>query len=249
MNPALTVLAATEDWVVVAKPPRLLVHRTAMASQDRLFALQLVRDQLGRHVFPVFRLDRPASGCLLFALSSEAARALQEAMSAEDAVKTYLAHVRGEWKRGPGRVVSDKPMKDDTGRLKEARTEVECLGAAEEPRSSLLRAFPRTGRYHQVRRHVRDLDHPILGDPAHGDGKVNRWWREARGLTRLGLHCARLDLPLGPGERLRVECPLFEDHAALWADQPWWEVARAAEPLLDLAPLPLLPPFDAPTES
>jgi tRNA pseudouridine65 synthase len=236
--PELKILALTDDWVVVAKPPRLLVHRTKLFAQDRWFALQIVRDQLGRHVYPVARLDRSASGCLVMGLSSDAARALQEAMADPSAEKTYLAHVRGLW-RHEGVVEVDQPVLDE-GVRKEAFSLVESIGTCAEPRCSLLRVRPRTGRNHQVRRHVRDLNHPILGDPEHGDGKLNRWWRENRGLERLGLHCLRLDLPLPGGGRLVTECPLFEDHRRLWSALPWWEDAVRAEPMLGVDPLPLL---------
>jgi tRNA pseudouridine65 synthase len=114
-----------------------------------------------------------------------------------------------------------------------------CLGRSAEPRCSLLRVEPRTGRYHQVRRHVRDLNHPIVGDTDHGDTRVNRWWRENEGLTRLGLHALTLELDLPGGGRLSATCPLFADHAELWARMPWWEEARAALPALDLPPLPV----------
>lgn len=235
---SLPVLAQGDDWIVVAKPPALLVHRTPMAARETRFALQIVRDQVGQHVYPVSRLDRPASGCLTFGLSSDAARELQQALQADTAVKEYVCHVRGHWRR-EGLIVSDKPMKDDNGRLKEARTDVHCLATQPEPRCSILHARPHTGRYHQVRRHVRDLGHPILLDQAHGDTKLNRWWRHDRGVSRLGLHCLRLSLELPRGESIRVECPLFEDLHRWWSALDLWSDAVAAEPALARPPLPL----------
>jgi len=236
----LTLLARTDDWVVIAKPPGLLVHRSPMARGERVFALQLLRDQLGQHVYPTSRLDRPASGCLAFALSSEGARTLQAAMAHPTAVKTYVAQVRGMWLRGGGQVLVKTPMKDDNGRWKRAETLVDCLGAQLSPRCSLLRAQPRTGRFHQVRRHVRDLGHPILADQQHGDGRVNRSWRNEGGLRRLALHCVGLDLPTPSGGRLVVRCPLFEDLARVWSVQAWWDQACDREPTLTAPPLPLL---------
>ena len=97
----LPVLARGDAWLVVAKPPGLLTHRGEGVRADH-YALQVVRDQVGRHVHPVHRLDRPASGCLLFALDPTWARILQAAMAAPDARKTYLAFVRGRWRRPPG---------------------------------------------------------------------------------------------------------------------------------------------------
>lgn len=232
----LAVLARGATWAVVAKPPRLLVHRTGIA-RARHHALQLARDQLGVQVHPVHRLDRPASGCLLFALSRDAIPMLQDALAAPGAVKTYLAFVRGHWAR-EGTVQVDAPLRDAIGVPRASASEVECIGTSADPRCALLRVRPRTGRYHQVRRHVRSLDHPVLGDATHGDTRVNRWWREERGLARLGLHCVSLDLPL-PDGRLQATCPVFEDLHALWSGLPWWAEAVAAEPALALPPLPV----------
>jgi tRNA pseudouridine65 synthase len=244
----LPVLARGEDWIVVAKPPRLLVHRASRARNAEHFALQLVRDQVGRFVYPVHRLDRAASGCLLFALDPRAAAALQVALNAEDAEKTYLAFVRGFWHREPDHVVVDNPMKDDNDLLKDAVTEITCVATCPEPRCSLLLARPRTGRFHQVRRHARDLSHPVLGDHAHGDTRVNRWWRETRGLHRLGLHCLSLDLPLADGTRLRATCPLYEDHERVLHGLPLWSPAAARLAALALPPLPV-PDYLAPHDT
>ncbi len=233
----LAVLAQTDDWVVVAKPPGLLVHRSELMPGAEA-ALQVVRDQLGRHVYPIHRLDRSASGCLLFATTREWAGPLSAAMADESARKTYLAFVRGSFtEHGP--VAIDTPMKDDNGILREAHSVVWCVGRSPEPRCSLLRVEPRTGRYHQVRRHVRDLHCPIIGDTDHGDSHVNRWWRDTYGPMRLGLHCLSLDIPLPSGGRLSTVCPLFTDQATLWARLPWWDAARAAVPALDLPSLPM----------
>lgn len=230
----LTLLAEGQGWVVVAKPPAMLVHRNPDMPRA-LAALQVLREQLGRYVYPIHRLDRAASGCLLFATERERAGELSAAMTS--ASKTYLAFVRGRF--GPDTPVRiETPMRDDNGIEKSARSVVRCLGRSAEPRCSLLAVEPETGRFHQVRRHVRDLHHPIIGDTEHGDSKVNRWWREERGATRLGLHALRLRLNLPEGE-IAVTCPLFEDHARVWSALPWWEEAVAAEPGLAIPTLPL----------
>lgn len=233
LRPALPVLAEGPGWLVVAKPPRTLVHRTTLEPRA-LAALQIVRGMVGRRVYPIHRLDRPASGCLLFATDPDLAGPLSAALAAGQ--KEYVAFVRGaaRWE-GVRRV--ETPMKDPLGTLKEACSDVAVLGAADEPRCSLLHVWPRTGRFHQVRRHCRDLGHPLVGDTAHGDSRVNRWWRENGGVTRLGLHAARLTLPAPGGGEIRAECPLFEDQAAAFARLPYWESAVAALPLLGRAPL------------
>lgn len=234
MSRRLHVLAEGDGWIAVAKPPHLLVHRSEQ-TQHASAALQIVRDQTGGHVYPIHRLDRSASGCLLFARDRTLAGPLSAAMTAGR--KTYLAFVRGAL-MADGPIVVDTPMKDDNDILKDARSTVWCLGRSHEPRCSLLKVETETGRYHQVRRHVRDLHHPIIGDTDHGDTKVNRWWRENKGATRLGLHALSLSLPAGADTpAIDVTCPLFTDLSSVWSTLPWWEEAVAKEPALSLQTL------------
>ena len=234
----LRVLARGEGWIVVAKPPSLVVHRGAHTLGEYA-ALQRVRDLVGRRVWPVHRLDRATSGCLLFATDRALAGPLHAALGAPTARKTYVALVRG-WFSADGPVVVETPIKLGPDRYVPARSVVDCLGRSRDPRCSLLRVRPETGRNHQVRRHVRDLSHPVIRDHAHGDSRVNRWWRDNYGLTRLGLHALRLELDLPGGGRLDAVCPLFRDHAEVFARLPWWTEAVAREPALALPPLPLL---------
>lgn len=231
----LYVLAQTDDWAVVAKPSGMLVHhneRSREHGERGPVALQAARDLLGRHVHPVHRLDRPTSGCLLFAFSPEGVAALSDALREGD--KQYVALVRGHI-ASDDPVTVDNPMKDSRGRVKEARTWFRRVAGSDDPRCSLVLARPQTGRFHQVRRHIRDLSHPVIGDTTHGDSKVNRWWREAYGLHRLALHCLSLDLPLPTG-RLQVSCPVPDDLGATLRRMPWWEDAVTALPTLDEAP-------------
>ena len=242
MTEPLPVLVQSESWAIIAKPPQLLVHRNWNAPRADA-ALQRVRNQFRRRVYAIHRLDRAASGCLLFALEQPWASKLQTSLNAPDAVKTYLAFVRGEFKHD-GPVIVDNPMADENGVLKEARSTVRCIGRSAEPRCSLLVVTPETGRYHQVRRHVRDLFHPILGDNKHGDTKINRFWRENYGLGRLALHCVSMSIPHPDGGWIEAECPLFEDMYAVLSKMPWWDDAVAAFPLLGRAPLRLGAPLE-----
>ena len=237
-HPPLPVLAQGDRWIVVAKPPCLLVHRNWRQPRAAA-ALQAVRDQVGKRVYPIHRLDNQASGCLLFATERTLAGPLHASLTAEDTVKTYVAFVRGYFKSDEP-VVIDKPMKDDNERLKDALSVVEFLGRSHEPRCSLLRVRPRTGRYHQVRRHVRDLTHPIIGDADHGDSRINRWWRENSMANRLGLHCIGLDMTLPCGERIEISSPLYADQYQVFSSMPWWPEALVREPRLGLTPLPMI---------
>lgn len=164
-----------------------------------------LRDHLGVKVFPVHRLDRPTSGCLLFALSPEATRRCQLAL--EQAEKTYLALVRGHAASLPARI--DRPLRPpDKVDEVPASTSFEVLARWDDPRCALVAAHPHTGRFHQVRRHLAGAGSPVLLDSSHGDSRIAAFWR-ARGLARLFLHCARLELPLDGG--VVAESPLPAD--------------------------------------
>jgi tRNA pseudouridine65 synthase len=233
----LVVLRQGEGWAALAKPPGVVVHRNALMRHEYA-VLQRARDTLGCRVWPVHRLDRPTSGVLLFATERSLAGPLHQALTAEDSTKTYVAFVRGCFPHD-GPLVVETPIPDGEGGHREARSVVTCIGRSEVPRCSLLRVEPRTGRTHQVRRHVRDLHHPIIHDGDHGDSRVNRWWRENHGVRRIGLHALTIDFQPPAGERLQVVCPLFDDQAALWATLPWWSAALKEQPELGLPPLPL----------
>lgn len=231
----LHLLHQTPTWVAIAKPPGLLTHR-GPGFRDQVAAVQLLRDQLGVYVYPVHRLDRGASGVLIFATEQEQVYPLHQALQAGQ--KRYWALCRGAWRLPQTQTWVENPMEDDNGLIKDARTAVRLLGSDRDPRCCLLAADPESGRYHQVRRHLRDLAHPILGDNDHGDSRVNRDWRIERGLGRLALHCAsvRLELPEGS---LTLRCPLFEDLYAVLQPLPLWAQALSAESELGAPPLPM----------
>lgn len=229
----IVALARGDGWIVVAKPPKVITHRNWAHRHERA-AVQRARDLVRGRVYPIHRLDRAASGCLLLATHRARAGELQAALV--EGEKQYLAFVRGDLPiDGPTRV--ENPMKDSRGVLREAASVVEKLGGSADPRCSLLLVRPETGRFHQVRRHVRDLHHPIIGDTDHGDSRINRWWREERGFGRLGLHAHRLSLRLPGGEEIEATCPLFADHHAVFTTLPWWDAAVARLPALALPPL------------
>jgi tRNA pseudouridine65 synthase len=234
--PALEVLREGEGWWVVAKPSGLACHRSELV-HDRQTVLSTVRRQAGREIFLVHRLDRAASGCLLIAFDGPTAGRLAAAMQQEACEKTYLALARGFF-RWDDPVLVEAPMKDDQGVLRDARTRIDALGRSHDPRASLLRARPETGRYHQVRRHCRDLGHPLIGDHQHGDTRENVRWRQQHGVERLALHAWRLALPVD-GELIETVCPPPEDLAQVWRGLPWWDDAVALAPELAATPLPL----------
>lgn len=200
------VLYQDEDVVAINKPGGLLVHRSAQSS-DQIFLLQELRNQLGRHLYPVHRLDRPTSGVIAFAFSSAAAKDLQQALNADDSSKEYLAFVRGE---APLEGEMSRPLRNDKGERQPCFTSFKRI--AHWSRSSLLKVKITTGRRHQIRRHMAHLALHVLGDTTYGKGRINRAMRENYGLPRLFLHAHRLQLgPFRNNEGLDIRAPLFDD--------------------------------------
>ena len=219
----LTPIYADEHLVAIDKPPGLLVHRTQLAAGEDVAALQLLRDQLGRPVWPVHRLDRGTSGVLVFALSPEVASLLGALFEGGQMHKRYLALVRG-WPGAEAGVV-DHPLARDpelpsAGQpLLQAQTRWRVLERLEWPfgtdprfattRVALMEAEPLQGRRHQIRRHLKHIAHPILGDATHGKGPLNRAVATHLGLQRLWLHARQLQLthPV-TGAALDLQAPL-----------------------------------------
>ena len=149
---------------------------------------------------------------LLFAKSSDVARRLTEAFTDHKVTKQYLAVVRG-YLPDQGRIdyplsfqpdaIADKFANLDKP-AQEAVTHWHSLAHIELPfavskkhdtsRYTLVRLTPETGRKHQLRRHMKHLFHPIVGDTSHGDGRHNRFFRTQYDCTRMLLHAQTLAL-------------------------------------------------------
>jgi tRNA pseudouridine65 synthase len=182
--PAIELLFVDAHIAVANKPSGLLVHRGWDDDDD--VALFRVRDALGQHVHPLHRLDRGTSGALLFARTREAAAVLAKAFEEGRVEKRYLALVRGT---PPDAGVIDHPIpRREGGPRVPAVTRFRRIARSPIDRCSLVLALPETGRLHQVRRHLRHIDHPLVGDVAHGSGEINRHYRAQYNLHRLALH-------------------------------------------------------------
>jgi tRNA pseudouridine65 synthase len=205
----MQILFRDDFFVAVNKPAGLLVHRSRIAAQETQFAMQLVRDMIGQHVYPLHRLDKPTSGVLLFALQRQTAADMTRVFEACGTEKTYLAVVRGYTDESG---VIDYPLKEKHDKMTDALadrdkpaqaaiTRYRRLATAELPfavgrysnsRYSLILTNPRTGRKHQIRRHMKHIFHPVIGDTTHGDGKHNIAFRDHLNCHRLLLHALRL---------------------------------------------------------
>uniref|UniRef100_UPI00404836F7 tRNA pseudouridine(65) synthase TruC n=1 Tax=Rheinheimera sp. TaxID=1869214 RepID=UPI00404836F7 len=208
----LSIIYQDEYIVAVDKPSGMLVHRSFLDKHETVFVMQTLRDQLGQHVFPVHRLDRPTSGVLLFALSSEVARLLGAQQEQQLWRKFYLAVVRGYVVQGGELDYALKEQLDDIAdkfsrtdkAAQQAITRYQSLAQLELPipvskypaaRYSLVALQPLTGRKHQLRRHLAHLRHPIVGDTSHGDGKHNTLFKQHFNCRRLLLIAKQLQLP------------------------------------------------------
>lgn len=196
----LEVIYQDEYIIAINKPHGLLVHQSPIARDASEFAIQLLRDQIGKKVFPVHRLDRKTSGVLLFAFDKEVNRILTEQFTTKQIEKRYIAIVRGF---APEEILIDYPLYKDNGVLQEAQTLIKRLQIAEidlpsgkhqTSRYSFVEAFPFTGRMHQIRKHLAHILHPIIGDRPHGCNKQNKLWLEKYEMNTMMLHGASLKL-------------------------------------------------------
>lgn len=224
----LEILYQDAYLVAINKPSGLLVHKSPIDKRETKFALQLLRDQLGQYVYPVHRLDKPTSGVLIFALSSEVAMLLSQQFREQEIQKEYLAVVRG-YTEPEGLIAydlkvildkkADKDRKPDKD-AQEAQTYYHCLGKIEFPipvsrypvaRYSLLKLLPKTGRKHQLRRHMKHILHPIVGDTKYGRNEHNRLFRDNFECHRLLLHSSKILFkhPIH-GNTISLEAPLDE---------------------------------------
>lgn len=219
----LDILYLDDYLAIVHKPAGWLVHRTPLDKGETRFVLQTLRDQIGRHVWPVHRLDKGTSGVLLFALDADTARMLGQAFeSGQGLQKNYRAVVRG-WPADSGLI--NHPLKRMPDDMRTERTEIQpaqsrfvTLRQLELPlpqqgfastRCAEVALEPLTGRRHQLRRHTKHIAHPILGDATHGKGPLNRAVADLIGLQRLWLHAERLQLPHPvSGQPLVIDAPL-----------------------------------------
>ncbi|MWN05667.1 tRNA pseudouridine(65) synthase TruC [Gilliamella sp. Pas-s95] len=197
--------------IAINKPSGWLVHRSWLDKKETVVVMQTLRDQIGQHVFPVHRLDRPTSGVLLFALSSDVARLMSEQFATKQIEKTYHAVVRGYLE---GEAVIDYPLVEELDKIadkfsdknKPAQDAVTLyrgiskielpikVGKFDTARYSFVELKPQTGRKHQLRRHMKHIFHPILGDSKHGDLYQNRAFANYFGIRRLMLHASKLEI-------------------------------------------------------
>lgn len=248
----LPILYQDNYCIAINKPAGMLVHRSFLDPHAHEFVMQTLRNQIGQHVYPVHRLDRPTSGVLLFGLDSDSARLLSKQFEQHRIQKSYLAIVRGYLKienhfQGkidyPLKVILDKIADKQTiAKLENADTALvdyqsaitfwQTLATTEQPfsarsryptsRFSLVRLQPQTGRKHQLRRHMKHIFHPIIGDTSYGDHHQNRAIREHFAIHRLMLHAFQLQFQsLQNPSLITVTAPLDSHWEKLMTQFGW----------------------------
>lgn len=208
---SLEVIYEDKDLIAINKPHGLLVHRTNLAVDATVFALQEVRKIVKHRVYPTHRLDRKTSGALLFAKSKEVNSEIQQLFMNRTVAKVYIAIVRGYLED----ILIDYPL-ENNGKTNDAITEVKVLKKYEidlpshtfkTSRYSLVELHPKTGRFHQLRKHLAHIFHPIIGDRPHGCNKQNKLWKESYNMNTMLLHASSLKFERASGERIHISAP------------------------------------------
>jgi RluA family pseudouridine synthase len=207
-GPSIRVLFENADYLAVDKPEGVV----SIAEAGKGGLPEFLKDVFPGRLFPVHRLDREASGVIVYAKSPEAHRHLNGQFDRREVRKTYLALVQGAV--GPSHGLINAPIREfgsgrmgvDVRRGKPSSTEwkvAERLDGA-----TLVRVYPATGRRHQIRVHLFHIGHPIVGDLKYGDRTLQGRY------PRLMLHALAIEFALPSGERVTVEAPApksFED--------------------------------------
>ncbi len=241
---SLEILYQDEYIVAINKPTALLVHKSMIDRDEKFYAMKMLRDQIGQWVYPVHRLDKPTSGVLLFALDKESARVLNEQFREHSIEKTYIAVARGYVEKNG---VVDHPLKEKLDKIsdkdakqdkeaQEAITHYECLAQVEldasvgrynTTRYSLVKLTPKTGRKHQLRRHMKHINHHLLGDTKYGRGEHNKFVRSKYGMHRLLLHAKSLEFTHPyTQERIILDAAFDETFEMIFSAFGWEEILQ-----------------------
>ncbi len=235
----LEILYQDNYLVAINKPSGLLVHKSMIDRHEIYFAMKMLRDQIEQWVYPIHRLDKPTSGVLLFALDSETAKIMSEQFKAHTIQKTYIAVVRG-YTPDDGVIehalkekldkIADKKASEDK-EAQEAITSFKRLetveldfavGRYDKTRYSLVELKPKTGRKHQLRRHMKHISHHILGDTKYGRGEHNIFIRQRYNMQRLLLHAVSLEITHPyRDEKLIIEASYDETFKMIFEEFGW----------------------------
>jgi tRNA pseudouridine65 synthase len=239
---SLPIIYRDDSLIAIHKPAGLLVHRSVLDRHETRFALQMLRDQIGQLVYPVHRIDKGTSGLLLFALDREVGRLLYGQFERGEVEKRYIAVVRGyppesgEIDHPLARMADEHAGIAASAAAQPAQTRFRRLATVELPyrvdrypssRYALVELQPLTGRWHQLRRHMKHIAHPIIGDATHGKGRHNRLFQQLFGHPRLLLAATEMRLVHpASGQALHLQDGLADDFAEVIGQLGWSEAVR-----------------------
>ncbi|MDO6427786.1 23S rRNA pseudouridine(955/2504/2580) synthase RluC [Thalassotalea sp. 1_MG-2023] len=216
------ILFEDDRLIVINKPSGMAVHGGSGVNFGLIEALRALRPD-ARMLELVHRLDRDTSGCLVVAKKRSALRNLHEQLRNKKVQKFYHALVKGRWSAKITRVTEGLKKNDlksgerivvvDNINGKESETRFKVIQHYKD--ATLVRAFPVTGRTHQIRVHCQTKGHPIACDAKYGHPEFDAQMK-AHGLDRLFLHAASIEFthPLTE-KRIKVEAPLAPSLDAL----------------------------------
>lgn len=206
----MEIIYQDEDIMVVTKPEKLFTHASPFNRTEEDLKTILEQKFL-LELFPIQRLDRATSGLVVFAKNKLGASLYGELIRTGNFEKYYVAMVRG---RIEDPVEIKKPLHDLEDGIEKKNSEPrECLTLIkplthfelnikdhsfakpykyDSIRITLVECKPITGRQHQIRRHLKHIRHPIIGDTYYGDTFCNKYFKEILGIQRLMLHSYRL---------------------------------------------------------
>lgn len=215
------ILFQDSDILLMYKPPRWFVHPPEnprfRRGLKRRTCVQWLSDVHDIKAFPAHRLDAATDGILVFGLNKPATAHLNAQFKSHEVEKIYHSAVRGWLKEPDGQITLQLEL-DSTGDLVDCETNYRTLAKIEHnvkiskkfdtSRYSLLEVRPKTGRWHQIRRHMNRVSHPIIGDREHGDSHHNRYFRDTLSIDGLCLWASELSF-IHPttGEQLRFQSP------------------------------------------
>ncbi len=214
----LEIIFQDENIVVVNKPVDLPIHKNDFMPADAPYLTKVVGSITGKSVYPVHRLDSKTSGVIVLAFTRDVAAKLAGQFEQRKVRKSYVVVCKGI----PGEGQFDKPvvikkMKKRQNALtgfKTIRSVFTNIGykSIQDVELSMVKAYPETGRWHQIRQHFAFERNDILGDTQHGDWTLNRIMTQLTGVKRLLLHAYSItfDHP-ATGEQVTYEAPIPDD--------------------------------------
>ncbi|WP_370280786.1 pseudouridine synthase [Pontibacterium sp.] len=235
----LEILFEDDNLIAINKPSGLLVHPSWIAPRSTPNLTSMLKEYLQGTAYTIHRLDRPTSGVIVFGKNKETAQRMNHMFAEREVQKTYLCMTRGYTPEGD---IIDYPLKEKLDKLadkmanpdkppQDAVSEYRRLGTVELPipvgkypvaRYSLVEVKPKTGRKHQIRRHMKHISHPLVGDTKHGDGRHNKAFREHFDLDRLLLMATELSFRHPEsGELLTLKAPVDSQVDKLFSQFGW----------------------------